>query len=114
MLCSKPARRPEVEASLGSSYVMKYFRLFIVLALAALLVTACGGGGKPKSVPADSVAVVGGDTITKDRYNQVLAQAKRSYAAQKKPFPKQGTQTYNTLRSQIIQFLVERSEYEQV
>jgi parvulin-like peptidyl-prolyl isomerase len=93
---------------------MKHFRLVIVLAVAALVVTACGGSGKPKSVPNDAVAVVGGDTITKDDYNKVLDQAKRSYSAQKKPFPKAGTQSFTTLRAQIIQFLVERSEYEQV
>jgi foldase protein PrsA len=93
---------------------MKHIRLVIVLALAALIVTACGGSsGKPKSVPNDAVAVVGGDTISKARYNTVLDQAKRSYSAQKKPFPKPGTQSFNTLRGQIIQFLVEQSEYEQ-
>jgi parvulin-like peptidyl-prolyl isomerase len=94
---------------------MKHFRLVIVLAFAALLVTACGGGsGKPKSVPSDAIAVVGSDTITKAQYNDVLAQAKRSYQASGKSFPKPGTQTFTTLRSQIIQFLVEKSEYEQV
>src|SRR5919202_1763174 len=98
---------------LGSSYVMKHFRLFIVAALVAALAAGCGGGGKPSSVPNDAVAVVGGDTISKDKYNQVLAQARRSYKAQRKPFPKPGTQEFTTLRSQIIQFLVERSEYEQ-
>jgi foldase protein PrsA len=114
MLCSKPAKRPEVEGLLGSSYVMKHIRLVIVLAFAALLVTACGGSSStPESVPNDAVAVVGGDTISKDSYNKILDQAKRSYAAQKKPFPKPGTQAYNTLRGQVIQFLVERSEYEQ-
>ena len=93
---------------------MKHFRLFILLALAAGLLAACGSSGAPSSVPDNAVAVVGGDTITKARYDQVLDQAKRSYAAQHKAFPKPGTQAYNSLRTQIIQFLVERSEYEQV
>ena len=93
---------------------MKHIRLVIVLAFAALLVTACGGSDKPKSVPDDAVAVVKSAVITKAAYNKVLDQAKRSYAAQRKPFPKAGTQQYSTLRAQIIQFLVERSEYEQV
>jgi parvulin-like peptidyl-prolyl isomerase len=93
---------------------MKQFRFVIPLALVAVLVAGCGGSGKPTSVPDNAVAVVGGDSISKDRYNQVLDQAKRSYAAQKKAFPKPGTQAYNNLRAQIIQFLVERSEYEQV
>src|SRR5947207_1492893 len=114
MLCSKRAKQPDLWAVLGSSYVMKLLRLVSILALVAAFAAACGGSsGTPKSVPSDAVAVVGGDTITKTDYNQVLGQAKRSYTASKKPFPKPGTQTFGTLRAQIIQFLVERSEYQQ-
>src|SRR5919201_4620151 len=98
---------------LGSSYVMKHFRLFIVLAVVAGFVVACGGSGKPRSVPDNAVAVVGDATITKARYNRVVGQAKRSYKAQHRPFPKAGTQSFTNLRAQIIQFLVERAEYEQ-
>jgi parvulin-like peptidyl-prolyl isomerase len=114
MLCSKHAKQPEFRAALGFSHVMKLFRLAIPFALVALLVAGCGGSGKPSSVPDNAVAVVGGDTISKSRYNDVLGQAQRSYKAQHKAFPKAGTQAYNNLRAQIIQFLVERSEYEQV
>jgi parvulin-like peptidyl-prolyl isomerase len=93
---------------------MKHLRLVPILALVAVLAAACGSSDSaPKSVPSDAIAVVGSDTISKDEYNQVLAQAKRSYVAQKKPFPKAGTQVYGALRAQIIQFLVERSEYSQ-
>src|SRR5207253_5688156 len=63
--------------------------------------------------PNDAVAVVGSDTITKVSYNQTLDQPKRSYQAQTKPFPKPGSATYGAVRSQIIQYLVERSEYTQ-
>src|SRR5256885_1175008 len=93
---------------------MKHFRLVIVLALAALFVTACGGDNAPSSVPSDAVAVVGSDTITKEQFNAILDQAQRSNRPQRKPFPKAGTQSYTTLRAQIIQFLVERSEYQQI
>jgi foldase protein PrsA len=93
---------------------MKQTRLVLILVVSALLLAACGGSSAPKSVPNDAVAVVGSAVITKAAYNQVLDQAKRSYAAQKKPFPKAGTQSFTTLRAQIIQFLVERSDYEQV
>jgi parvulin-like peptidyl-prolyl isomerase len=92
---------------------MKHLRLVSILALAAAFSAACGSSSGPSSVPNDSVAVVGSTTIPKTDYNQVLEQAKRSFAAQKKPFPKPGTQPYTTLRAQIIQFLVERSEYDQ-
>jgi foldase protein PrsA len=92
---------------------MKHLRLVPVLAFVAVFAAACGGSGAPKSVPSDAVAVVGGDTISKASFDTVLAQAQRSYKAQHKPFPKAGTTTYGTIRAQIMQFLVERSEYEQ-
>jgi foldase protein PrsA len=114
MLCSKRAKQPDRWAVLGYSCAMKLLRLVPILALVAAFAAACGGGdGAPKSVPSDAVAVVGGDTITKVSYNQTLDQAKRSYTAQNKPFPKPGTATYGAVRSQIILFLVERSEYTQ-
>ena len=92
---------------------MKHLRLVLILAFVAAVAAACGGSSTPKSVPSDAVAVVGGDTISKDQFNQVLDQAQRSYQAQHKAFPKPGTQTYGAVRAQIIQFLVERSEYDQ-
>ena len=113
MLCSKRAKRPEGRASLGDSHVMKYLRLVPILAFVALFVAACGGDSGPNSVPNDAVAVVGGETISKAEFAQVLAQAQRSYKAQHKAFPKPGTSTYGTIRAQIMQFLVERSEYAQ-
>jgi foldase protein PrsA len=113
MLCSKRAKRPEGPASLGDSHVMKHFRLVPILAFVALFAAACGGSSGPKSVPSDAVAVVGGETISKAEFATVLSQAQRSYKAQHKPFPKAGSATYGTIRAQIMQFLVERSEYSQ-
>jgi foldase protein PrsA len=92
---------------------MKHLRLVPILAFVALFVAACGGDSGPNSVPNDAVAVVGGETISKAEFAQVLAQAQRSYKAQHKAFPKPGTATYGTIRAQIMQFLVERSEYSQ-
>jgi foldase protein PrsA len=113
MLCSKRAKQPEGRASLGDSHVMKHLRLVPILAFVALFVAACGGSSGPTSVPNDAVAVVGGDTITKAEFAQVLSQAQRSYRAGHKPFPKPGTATFGTIRAEIMQFLVERSEYSQ-
>ena len=92
---------------------MKHLRLVPILAFVALFVAACGGDSTPNSVPDDAVAVVGGETISKAEFAQVLAQAQRSYNAQHKAFPKPGTATYGTIRAEITQFLVERSEYAQ-
>jgi len=85
----------------------------VALLLAVVLVAAgCGGGGK-KSVPSDSVARVGDDTITKSDFNFLLDGAKRTYKARKTPFPKPGTTQYKQLQDQAMQYLVQQSELEQ-
>jgi foldase protein PrsA len=84
----------------------------ILVALLALLASACGGE-ESGTVPADAVALVGSDTITKAEFDQVLSQAKRGYAQQKRAFPKAGSADYEQLKGQIIQFLVQRSQFEQ-
>jgi parvulin-like peptidyl-prolyl isomerase len=81
--------------------------------LFALALVAAGCGGSSKSVPADAVAKVGGDTITKTQFNFLLAGAKRTYTARKTPFPKAGTTQYKQLQDQAMQYLVQESEYEQ-
>jgi foldase protein PrsA len=85
--------------------------LFVVSSLVGLLVTACGGGGGTGSLSSGDVAVVGGQKITKDDFDALLERAKKSYASQKRKFPKPGTQEYETLKSQAITFLVQRAEF---
>jgi parvulin-like peptidyl-prolyl isomerase len=90
---------------------MRAFRLFIPLAAAVALVAAgCGGSG---GVPKDAVAVVKGDSVPTSEFEGLLAQAKKSYASQKRAFPKAGTPEYQTLRNQAVAFLVQRVEFEQ-
>jgi parvulin-like peptidyl-prolyl isomerase len=83
--------------------------LFAVLACLAL--TACGSE-KP-AVPADAVAVVGDETITKAEFDRLIDQARKSYQQQKRPFPKAGSQEYQALRGQAMQFLVQRAQFDQ-
>jgi foldase protein PrsA len=83
-----------------------------LLLVAALLVAGCGGGG-PKSVPSNSVAVVGGDTITKAQFAALLLSAKASYQSRGTAFPKAGTAAYKSLQDQAITYLVQESELEQ-
>jgi parvulin-like peptidyl-prolyl isomerase len=79
-----------------------------------LLTAGCGGGSSSaKSVPSNGAAVVGGDTITKTDVQQLLGQAKKSYAAQKRKFPKQGSQQYKALQDQAIQYLIQQDEFKQ-
>jgi parvulin-like peptidyl-prolyl isomerase len=87
------------------------FSLVALLLVFAVVVAGCGGG--TKSVPADAVAVVGHDTISKQQFNTLLDGAKRTYAARKTAFPKPGTTQYKSLQDQALQYLVQESELEQ-
>ena len=64
-------------------------------------------------MPADAVAVVDGEEVAKSDYDALLAQAKKSYMNQKREFPKAGSQEYQTLKNQAVQFLVQREQFEQ-
>ena len=87
--------------------------LLLPVLLLALLVAGCGGDDGAGSVPSDAVAVVGDDEIAKADFDRVLDQAKRSYTQQKRAFPKPGSPDYEQLKGQIMQFLVQRSQFEQ-
>lgn len=91
---------------------MKISRLALLLcALVVLVAAGCGGGSD--EVPADAVAVVDGEEIAKSDYDALIAQAKKSYENQKREFPKAGSQEFQTLRNQAVQFLVQREQFEQ-
>ena len=87
--------------------------LLLPVLLVVLLAAGCGGGEETESVPADAVAVVGEREIEKTEFDALINQARQSYEAQKREFPKQGTQEYNTLKNQAVQFLVQRAQFEQ-
>jgi parvulin-like peptidyl-prolyl isomerase len=78
----------------------------------ALLAVACGTSSDGGEVPPDSVAVVGDRAITKAEFDDLVQYAKRSYGAQKRPFPKVGTQEYAQIRDQAVRFLVQRAQFE--
>src|SRR3990170_5741293 len=94
---------------------MKISRLS--LSLCALLLTSAlafaGCGGGEDKVPANAVAVVDGQEVAKSDYDALLAQAKKSYKNQKREFPKAGSQEFQTLKNQAVQFLVQREQFEQ-
>jgi parvulin-like peptidyl-prolyl isomerase len=78
----------------------------------ALLAAACGTSSDSGDVPSNSVAVVGNKAITKAEFDDLVKYAKRSYDAQKRPFPKVGTQEYAQIRDQAVRFLVQRAQFE--
>ena len=92
---------------------MRHLRFLLPGALlVALLVSACGGGGS-KSVPASAVAIVGGQPVTRTDFQGLIQQAQRSYKSQHRVFPKAGSQEYQALQTQAVQFLVQRAEFAQ-
>jgi len=88
------------------------FRLALALLLAAATLTAAScGGGSSDNVPAGSVAVVDGTDVSKSDLDDLLAQAKKGYAAQKQQFPKVGTSEYQSIQTQYVAYLVELAEF---
>ncbi|HXG75369.1 MAG TPA: peptidylprolyl isomerase [Gaiellaceae bacterium] len=91
---------------------MTSLRLPAALAAAlVLLASACGGGAG--SVPEGAVAVVGETEITRAELDELVAVARKSFAAQKREFPKVGTPEFQAIQSQYLAFLVQREEFEQ-
>ncbi|MCP9487600.1 MAG: peptidylprolyl isomerase [Gaiellaceae bacterium MAG52_C11] len=89
---------------------MKITRLLLLPVLVLALVVGCGGD---EDVPKDAVAVVDGQKVARSEYQAILDQAKKSYKVQKRDFPAAGSQEFQTLKNQVVQFLVQRVEFEQ-
>jgi parvulin-like peptidyl-prolyl isomerase len=85
--------------------------LGILLAALALAASACGGGSD--SVPSGAIAVVDGTEISEDDLDELIAQAKKGYEAQKQEFPKAGTPEFQSIQTQYVAYLVELEEFRQ-
>jgi parvulin-like peptidyl-prolyl isomerase len=79
--------------------------------LAVLLLAGCGGG--EENVPADAVAVVDGEEVSRAEYEALIEQARTSYKNQQREFPKAGSPELQALQNQYVQFLVQRTQFEQ-
>src|SRR5690349_11697961 len=83
--------------------------LLFAFASLALLAAGCGGT-TTASLGSDDVAVVGDQQISKEQFQQLMQRVQKSYAAQKRPFPKAGTAEYEQLKGQAITYLVQQAE----
>jgi hypothetical protein len=88
----------------------------LCLLLAPLVLTsalAAGCGQDSPSVPKTAIAVVGDRVITRAAFDELMTQARQSYARQGRPFPAAGTTAYARLKAIAVRLLVERAELEQ-
>jgi hypothetical protein len=93
---------------------MKMRPLCLLLApLALISALAAGCGNDSPSVPSTAIAVVGDDTISRAAFDELMRQARQSYARQGRPFPAAGTTAYAGLTATAVRLLVERAELEQ-
>src|SRR3954447_18539816 len=92
---------------------MNRFAPILTLAVAAALLAAGCGGGSSSDLSNSDVAVVGSTHITKPQFDALMAQAKNSFKSQNRPFPKAGTQDFQTLKNQAVTLLVQQAEREE-
>ena len=84
-----------------------------MLALVLIVAAAgCGGGGS--SVPDSAIAVVADETVPVAAFDAQMAQTRRAYRAQGRPFPAQGSASYERLKAGAVRLLVERTQLELV
>jgi parvulin-like peptidyl-prolyl isomerase len=99
------------ESAAHGAFSMKRLA-FLALCSLALVVAGCGGSSSA-TLNNDDVAVAGTQQITKEQFTALMNRAKKSYDAQKRPFPKPGSTEYEQLKGQAITFLIQRAEFEQ-
>jgi foldase protein PrsA len=96
-----------------SSHIRRNSSLLLLALIAALALAACGGGGTSSAdVPDGAVAVVGDKTVTKEEFDKLIEQQKKSAEAQKQDFPAPGTAEYEALKATVVKGLVEQKEWE--
>jgi foldase protein PrsA len=92
--------------------LLRFSPLLLLLIVIGIATAGCGGSST-KSVPADSVAVVGSNDITKAEFTLLMDGTKSAYVARKTAFPKPGTTQYKALQDQTMKYLVQQAELEQ-
>ena len=86
-------------------------RTFLPIAFAAFIATGCGGsdgvlglGG----IPDDAVCVVDGSAISQKEFDRMFGNAEQQYKDNGRDFPKKGSEEYDSLRSDLVEYLVQQ------
>lgn len=67
----------------------------------------------PTSVPAGAIAIVGAGPVEQAAFDALVSQREASSVGQGGEFPAVGTPEYEALKNQIVDFLVQREQFEQ-
>jgi hypothetical protein len=78
-----------------------------VVALTVVLLAGCGGSGNP------TVAHVGGEAITQEQLDAVVAHFRSEAQREGKDFPDEGSEGFKPLRNRLLGLLVYRAELRQ-
>jgi len=96
-----------------SSYIRRNIPVLLLALVAVLAVAACGGGGSSSvDVPEGAIAVVGDKTVTKEEFDQLIEQQKKTAESQKQDFPEVGTPEYEALKANVVKGLIAQREWE--
>jgi parvulin-like peptidyl-prolyl isomerase len=106
-----PRARQRDESAANGAFSMK--RSILLAFISLVLVVAGCGGTSTATLGSNDAAVVGSQPITKEQFQGLMDRAKKSYDAQKRPFPKPGSTEYEQLKGQAVTFLIQRAEFEQ-
>lgn len=86
-------------------------RTILPLALATFVAAGCGGqdgvlgvGG----IPDDAVCTVDGNPVTKAEFDRLFGNAEQQYEDNGRDFPKKGSKEYDSLRSDLVEYLVQQ------
>jgi foldase protein PrsA len=85
-----------------------FARLILPLALASFVAAGCSGGTAFGGIPDNAVCAVDGTAITKKEFNRMFGNAKQQYEDNGRDFPKKGSDEYDSLRSDLVEYLVQQ------